>query len=82
MDRFQILILSKNVNNWIEIQINKKGVKWNIMEFKCASCQSRFSEWGKKKGKFGGSINCCPNCGETNSISAWNREKKEWKKIT
>ncbi len=29
------------------------------MEFKCASCQSRFSEWGKKKGKFGGSIHCC-----------------------
>lgn len=36
---------------------------------------------GKKKGKFGGSINYCPNCGETDSISAWNAEKKEWKKI-
>ncbi len=42
----------------MEIQINKKGVKWSIMEFKCASCKSRFTEWGKKKGKFGGSINC------------------------
>ena len=47
---FQSLITSKNVNNWIEIQIDKKkGVKWKIMEFKCKSCRSRFSEWGKKK---------------------------------
>jgi len=52
------------------------------MEFKCTSCKSRFTEWGKKKGKYGGSINCCPNCGETDRIYAWNREKKEWKKIT
>jgi predicted nucleic acid-binding Zn-ribbon protein len=66
----------------MEIQINIKGVKWNIMEFKCSSCRSRFTEWGKKKGKFGGSINCCPNCGETNFIYRWNEEKKEWEKIT
>jgi len=52
------------------------------MEFKCKSCRSRFSEWGKKKGKFGDSINCCPNCGETDCIYAWNEEKKEWEKIT
>ena len=59
----------------------KKGVKWKIMEFKCKSCQSRFSEWGDKKGKFGGRINCCPNCGETDRIYRWDEEKKEWKKI-
>jgi len=51
------------------------------MEFKCTSCQSRFSEWGNKKGKFGGRINCCPNCGETDRIYRWDEEKKEWKKI-
>ena len=49
------------------------------MEFKCKSCRSRFSEWGKKKGKFGDSINCCPNCGETDCIYAWNEEKKNGK---
>ena len=51
------------------------------MEFKCTSCRTRFSEWGKKKGKYGGSINCCPNCGEIDRIYAWNREKKEWKNV-
>ena len=50
------------------------------MEFKCASFQNQFSEW-ETKGKFGGRINCCPNCSETDSITAWNAEKKEWKKI-
>jgi hypothetical protein len=51
------------------------------MEFKCTSFQSQFSEW-ETKGKFGGRINCCPNCGETDSNShGMQKKKKEWKKI-
>ncbi len=30
---------------------------------KCLKCNSVFGVWGKKPGKYGGLIDCCPHCG-------------------
>lgn len=30
---------------------------------KCLKCNSVFGAWGKKPGRYGGYIDCCPNCG-------------------
>jgi hypothetical protein len=32
---------------------------------KCLKCNSVFGVWGKKPGKYGGFVDCCPTCGNT-----------------
>jgi DNA-directed RNA polymerase subunit RPC12/RpoP len=38
-------------------------------KYKCLKCKSVFGAWGIKPGKYGGYVDCCPTCGNTEMLS-------------
>lgn len=38
-------------------------------KYKCLKCNSVFGVWGKKAGKSGGFVDCCPTCGNNEMLS-------------
>jgi hypothetical protein len=38
-------------------------------KYKCLKCNSVFGAWGKKAGRYGGFVDCCPTCGNNEMSS-------------
>lgn len=52
------------------------------MKYKCLQCNSVFVAWGKKPAKYGGHIDCCPNCGNNEMTSIQRNFGFGWTNMT
>lgn len=62
--------------------ITKYGRKRKKMKHLCLKCNTVFWDWGKKPGRFGGFIECCPNCGNTEIKSIKRNFGFSWTNMT
>ena len=48
---------------------------------KCLKCNSVFGAWGKKAGRYGGFVDCCPSCGNNEMSSIKKHLGFGWTKL-
>ena len=50
-------------------------------KYKCLKCNSVFGAWGKKAGRYGGFVDCCPTCGNNEMASVKKHLGFGWTKL-